>query len=340
MRRIGFYILLFVLIAGGLILVNQLLLLADFATRLSPTLGSIVFWSLLVGLLAVIIYPIFLIIRLPKALRPPSSEDHRDFPKHLERLRKRLRRNPLVVDFPLESRDELKAAFDHLDEEATVCIRRASSRIFLATAVSQNGALDALVVLGLQTKLVLEIARVYSQRPGVSDLIHLYGNVFATSFVAAGLDDMDASKVMEPAISAVLGSAAGLVPGLQVASTVFVNSVLTGTANAFLTLRVGVIAREYSRCWTSADRRSLRRFAMVQAGLLLGKIVRDGAKEISSAIGRGVGRATSDAVSSTGRAVKDAVTETGRSVGSMVTNTGKQMASLGSKLMGSHSKKD
>lgn len=44
-------------------------------------------------------------------------------------------------------------------------------------------------------------------------------------------------------ITAVLGSTAGAIPGLAPAATLFVKSVTTGAGNAFLTLRVGVIAK-------------------------------------------------------------------------------------------------
>jgi hypothetical protein len=56
-----------------------------------------------------------------------------------------------------------------------------------------------------------------------------------------------------------------------------VNSVVTGTANAFLTLRVGIIAKRYCGALVMPERRVLRRLAVSQAAQMLATIARDGA---------------------------------------------------------------
>ena len=83
-----------------------------------------------------------------------------------------------------------------------------------------------------------------------------------------------------------LGSAATSIPGFQTASTLLVNSVLTGSANAFLTLRVGMIARRYCSSLVVEDRRALRRSASAQAAVLLGSIVSHGAKTLVKSVAK------------------------------------------------------
>lgn len=314
LKRIALGLALAVTVAFGVILTNQILQLADLAARVHPTFGQGVFWTLVLILALVFAVPLMLFLRLPRALHPPATAEGPEFEQHLVELRRRLARNWLLKGRPLGSREEVEAALAVLDGSSTDAMKRAGSRAFMTTAVSQNGALDALVVLGIQARLVWEIAHIYSQRPGAREMTYLYSNVLTTAFISGELDDADVSEAMEPALSAVLGSAAGLIPGLQIASSIFVNSVLSGTANAFLTLRVGVIAREYSRAWTEPTRSGLRRLALVQAGALLGGIVVAGAAKVSAAIGRGAGRAVTGAVTGTGRAVSDAVTGTGRRI--------------------------
>ncbi|HSM36589.1 MAG TPA: DUF697 domain-containing protein [Longimicrobiales bacterium] len=314
LRKIAFGLALALTLAFGVILTNQILQLADLAARVDPTFGQGVFWTLVLILAAAFAVPLALFLRLPRALQPPATTEGPEFEAHLEALRRRLTRNRLLKDRPLASREEIEAALAVLDVQATDAMKRAGSRAFLTTAVSQNGALDALVVLGIQARLVWETATIYSQRPGLREMAYLYSNVLTTAFISGELDDADMAEAMEPALSAVLGSAAGLIPGLQVASNLFVNSVLSGTANAFLTLRVGVIAREYSRAWTAPSRGPLRRLAIAQAGAMLGGIVIEGAAKISSAIGRGAGRALTGAVTGTGKAVSGAVTGTGKRI--------------------------
>ena len=333
-RRIMTWSAVFLGLALCLVLVNQVLQLAAFASAISPTLGNGVLWGLTLLLGLGLSVPVLMVLRLPPRLVAPSTDHGPEFDEHLRRLRRRLRSNSITRGRPLESREDVEAALFALDEAAADLVKVAGSRAFMTTAISQNGALDALVVFGIQTRLVWDVAGVYSQRPGLRELSYLYSNVLTTAFIAGELDEADMAEAMEPAVSAVLGSAAGLVPGLQVASNIFVSSVLTGTANAFMTLRTGVIAQEYSRAWTHLPRGKLRNLAVAKASGMLGEIVLSGATRVSVALGRGAKRAVTGTITSTGRAMKDAVTGTGRAVSGAVSGTGKKLAATGSAIRG------
>lgn len=302
-RRIVFWGALFASIAFGVIIVNQTLQLAGLAARVHPRLGDAVFWSIALALGASFAVPFLLLFRLPKPLVPPREDSGQAFEQHLDRLRQRLGRNPNLRERPLGTREEIEAALTLLKVQATEVVKRAGSRAFLTTAISQNGALDVLLVLGIQARLVWDVSHVYFQRPTFRDLTYLYSNVLTTAFLAGEIDDAEMSEAMQPALSAVMGSAAAVVPGLQVASTVFVNSVLSGTANAFLTLRVGVIAEEYCRALTRPQKAMLRRVAVAQAGAMLGSIAVVGAGKVSAALGRAAGKAVSGAISGAGRRI-------------------------------------
>lgn len=296
----------FVTVAIGVVLVNQSLQLAMFAEGFHPLAGEAVFWGLIFFFLALVLVPLIMFLRLPGALVPPESEDDPAFATHVARLRERLARNPALRDRPLESVRDVEAALGTLDGRAEEAIRAAGSRAFLTTAISQNGALDAVIVLGIQSRLVWDIARTYEQRPSLRAMAWLYTNVAATAFLAGELDDADLAEIVQPVLSTVLGSAASAVPGLQVASTVFTTSVISGTANAFLTLRVGVIAQEYSRALLRPARRTLRRTAVVRATGMLGGIVAVGAGRVASAVTRATGRSVSGALTGVGRRMRDA----------------------------------
>lgn len=285
------------------VVVNQTVQLAEFGARIDPRLGDAVFWGVLSVLVAAVAAPVVLILRLPSPLIPPEDPSAPEFEAHLARLRRRLASHPTLRDRPLETRDDIEGALRTLDAHAVDVARAAANRAFLATAISQNGALDTLFMLGLQTRLVWDIAHTYHQRPPARELAYVYANVIGTAFVAGELDDLDMSEAMQPALSAVLGSAAGAIPGFQVASTVFVSSVISGTANAFLTLRVGIIAQGYSRAFVRPQKRALRRSATAQAGVMLGAITVDGASRVSSAIARAAGKGVSDAMSGVGRRI-------------------------------------
>ena len=62
------------------------------------------------------------------------------------------------------------------------------------------------------------------------------------------------------------------------------NSILSGAANAYLTLRVGVITRNYCGLTVRKERRAIRRSATVEAGKMLSSIVLKSAGRVSGAI--------------------------------------------------------
>ena len=80
-------------------------------------------------------------------------------------------------------------------------------------------------------------------------------------------------------MSTIFGSTLAAIPGMHLLAS----SVLTGSANAFLTLRVGMITKEYCRCTTRAERSRVRRVATLQAAKLLGGIVKNGTVKLSQA---------------------------------------------------------
>jgi hypothetical protein len=164
-------------------------------------------------------------------------------------------------------------------------MRSTAAKVFVSTAISQNGRLDALMVLAAQTRMVWHVAHIYNQRPPLREMVQLYANVGATVFVAAEIEDLDISEQIEPLITTVLGeSALSLVPGAGVAAAIVARSLLDGTANAYLTLRIGAVCERYCEPLTVADRRETRRYASVVAAGMLGAVVSGSAAVVVQAI--------------------------------------------------------
>jgi len=274
---------LFLVVAFVVFLVNQTVQVVGLADRLHPALGTAVLCGLLFLYAACALVPLLMFFRLPKSLSPPASETSPGFDAHVQALGRRLQGNPHLRDRALSSREDIEAALRILDGRADEIIRSTGSQVFVTTAVSQNGSLDGLMVLLAQSRMLWQIARVYYQRPSVRDLAILYGNVASTALVATQLDDLDLAEQVQPVLSGVLGSAVGAVPGFHAASTLLVNSIMNGTANAFLTLRVGIIAKRYCGALVLPERRALRRSAVSHAAQMLGTIARDGARRVARA---------------------------------------------------------
>lgn len=292
-------------VSFAVIVVNQTAQLVELAGRLHPVAGQAVFWGLLAFYAACIFVPLGMWLRLPRSLVPPVSAEGPEFEKYLAGLRARLQANPRLETTGLDTREQMEAALRQLDADADELTKKAASRVFLATAVSQNGSLDALFVLGLQSRLVWDIARVYRQRPSLRDIGWLYANVMAAAFVAGEIEEMDLSQQIQPVVQNALGAAASAVPGLQVASSVLVASIISGTANAFLTLRVGVVARRYCGAMTRPEKRSLRRAAFTEAAGMLGAIAGAGAKKVVGAVAKASARTVAKTAASIGSKVKN-----------------------------------
>jgi hypothetical protein len=285
-------------------LVNQTAQVVSLAERIHPVAGTAVLWGLLVLYAGCALVPLAMLLRLPRPLRPPASEAAPAFDAHLKALGLRLRGNPLLGERALSSRGDIEAAIRILDGQADEFIRNAGSQVFLTTAISQNGSLDGLMVLLAQSRMVWQIAHVYYQRPSVRDLALLYGNVASTALLASQLEDVDLAEHVQPLLSGALGSAAGAVPGLHAASALLVNAVMNGTANAFLTLRVGIICKMYCGALVLPERRTVRRTAVAQAAQMLGAIARDGAKRVGGAFWTASKARASDAARGFAESVK------------------------------------
>lgn len=150
-----------------------------------------------------------------------------------------------------------------------------------------------------------KIARLHSQRPAVRDLLTLYANVAATSFVAGELDDLDLQQLVQPMVAAAAPSASGAIPGLGGIASLAANAVTSGAANAYLTLRVGIVTRRYCGSLVRPKKDLLRRSAMLEAGKLLMGVIGKSAGQIGKVVTRAAARAGVAGAAKVGTVVRD-----------------------------------
>lgn len=287
MRRIVWCASLFVVVGFVLFVVNQTAQVVTLAHMVHPAFGHTVLIVLLVVYALVLAVPVVLIARLPAALPPPPGETSSELASYLGRLAERLAANPRLAGAPAPSSDRasLEAAIEVLRAQARQTMRGTAAKVFVSTAISQNGRLDALMVLLAQTRMVWQVAHIYNQRPTLREMTRLYANVGATVFVASEIEDLDISEQVEPLITTVVGqSALSLVPGAGVAAAIVAQSLLDGAANAYLTLRIGVVCEQYCQPLTAVSRREARRCATVVAAGMLGAVVSGSAAVVAKAI--------------------------------------------------------
>jgi len=286
----------------GLVVVNQLVQIHGVVSAVHPTLGRVVTIILTVLFTVLFSLPVFGYLGLRKPLDLPEQETGPEYERYLKRLQIRLSKNKhlretgFAFDKEKPLRPQIDEALQKLNEKAEKSIAQASSTVFLTTAISQNGALDGLFVLGTLSRLVWQISHIYNQRPKTKEIAVLYFNVIATVLLSREIEDLAfLDEQLEPVIDSLIGgSLSQLIPGTTAVTTLIVGSVIEGSANAFLTLRVGSMARRYSAAVIKADRRVLRRSATVDTCRLLGSVVRENSVAVVRAFASASKKATID----------------------------------------------
>jgi len=294
-KRVVMVVALFFTVLLVIFVINQTNQLVSFAAGISPVLGQVLLYLLLAVYAAVIIVPLVAIYSKPPALLPPEDVESEQYKFYLKKLAARLAKNPHLGKAAVdpEQPEEIEAALKKLDGIADEAIKSAASGVFIMTAISQYGALDALIVIITQLRMIWQVTTLYNQRPTLRELAYLYGNVFATAFLATRIENLDLIEdQLEPMIASLMGSSlSSMTPALNTAANVITNSVINGSANAFLTLRVGVITRQYCASLIRPERSTLRRVAMVQATALLAKVLSDSTYQVTRSILRATAKA-------------------------------------------------
>lgn len=228
-KKLVFIASLFIIVSTVIFIVNQTAQVVSLAGTLQPVFGRVVLWVLIAIYAVVIAVPIVVFMRLPKGLVAPPDDTSEEYRVYLRRLGARLTCNPNIsCTTPLANRESIQAAITTLDAKADVVIKDTASRLFVSTAISQNGRLDALMVLAEQSRLIYRVAHLYNQRPNVREFARLYGNVGVTLFAARQLDDPNIREQIQPVFNAVLGHAAvSLVPGVTPVASIVLNSCST-----------------------------------------------------------------------------------------------------------------
>jgi|SRR5579864_282182 len=256
--------------------VTSLISLAD---RIYPIAGNVVFWVIVLAAAGATFYFAIAYARLPRALIPPEETSGPKHDAYLEALRSRLLANPRIRGKSISTIEQIEGAIGVLSVEADSVVRRTASTVFLSTALMQNGRLDALILLFTQIQMVTRVARVYLQRPSPRELLRLYLNVAGTAFVASSLESLDIGAMLAPIVTSVVpaikGDIANRIPGIGGISTLLVKCVSNGAANAFLTLRVGEVARGYCELTSRTSPDLIRTSATAAAVQHLGRIVRE-----------------------------------------------------------------
>jgi hypothetical protein len=266
-----------------IIIINQLVSLYRNLSIIHPVLALI--GTILIGLIifGLLLSPAILIAKLPAPLPFPESDAELELYK--QSFRERLRRHSVARENGLDTHkdEDLIALHKILTDKADRIIFESASAVFISTAISQNGKLDAFTVMAAQVRLIWKVAHIYWQRPSVKNLQQLYSNVALNALAANTIEQIDISQQIQPIISAILKSPGKHIPLVGHATHIITESILEGTINAFLTLRVGVLTKNY--CFPEGKTLSeVKSNSFLEASILLRKLVMKSSKKVAEGI--------------------------------------------------------
>lgn len=266
---------------GGISLFNQLNI---FATTISGRYekGYYIAWGLFILVGIFMFIPVFRFLMLPKAIkRPyinsPADEKRKFYYTYKKRILKEYNRNKSKLHEYVERETikELEAANSirtiknalaeiekGMDEKANKEIKKYAKAIFTATAISQNGTLDAIFILKLQIELIWKLACIYNQKPRYKEVISIYTGVLANALAATAISELSVQEVSETLIRQVTGGVSSV---LTKGFSKIIDSVFDGTCNALLSLRVGFLAKDYCKYSIEFDEKASRKKSREQA---------------------------------------------------------------------------
>lgn len=297
------------LIWGGVILgvlmtifiVNQFWTLYQLLAQLHPIVAAAVIAVLAVGLAYICFKVTRQLVKNQPVLELPLNPSDEEYAAYLDSWLAILAKNPhldatqyqlLAEGGELTLDAESKAALINdglatLKDKSLPMIKENANAIFLSTAISQNGSLDSFMVLFSLLRMVWQLANFYETRPSLVSLLKLYLQVASVVLMARTLEDADLIEdQMEPLIASIIGeSLASAIPGMVPIANLVVSSLMEGTVNAFLTMRVGLIAQNYLGSAQALEKSSLRRATSTQALRHMGSIIKSNSSIVLKTVG-------------------------------------------------------
>ncbi len=286
------------------IIVGQILTIYSYLAVINKLFALIVTIGLSVMLFGFLFFFMFGIIKYPKVLEPPSKDDEM-YDDFLEKKLKKLRKNKYLkkIEYSFvggNAEEKISNAYDELKKEGDRIMKLDANAIFLTTAISQNGVLDGITVLFSLMKTIYKLATLYENRPNYARLLYLYANVATVVLVARSIEDMDLiEEQLEPILTSIFGGTIlSAIPGGVTISSFIVNSIVEGSVNALLSLRVSCISQRYLMMIEPMTKKEIRKRASMEAAGNLGYIIKDNAVFVVKSITNATKNATKSKISS------------------------------------------
>ena len=268
-----------ILLAGNVIVIGDKLAVA------SPVFAWVFYGLLAVALLWLVVIPTCRILfakPFPKLSVDAAAEDTPELRKELKAFARSLADN--LGDLPAEEasarRSELLAQLDRFYDVAELRgiiqgeldrrfakaqehIHQWAKTVFLVTTVSQVGRIDAITSLVINCRMIADVIRCSGYRPTWGQLGKQYARILATSLFSYYLSDALDKVEVDPEMLQLKA-----LSNMPLVGTV-TKSLVDGTANTLLSLRIGHVTlaylREGAQALSGKSGARVRRRAMLDA---------------------------------------------------------------------------
>lgn len=167
-----------------------------------------------------------------------------------------------------ELREELSLVFNSsIKKEINRIIRKNAKTVLVSTAICQSGKLDMYTVISINIKMIKEIVVKCGFRPSYPKLGKLAVRVFSTALIAESLEGLDFSDIFPQSTVNYFAD----VPLVKPIAT----SLIGGISNALLTLRVGVVTRNYLFSEGKLNKDEIRTRAIKESLKIIPGVIKD-----------------------------------------------------------------
>ena len=268
-----------------ILLAGNVITIGDKLSAASPVLAWVFYLLLAAAFVWLVVVPtcrILLAKPFPKLSVDPAAEDTPELRAELKGFARSLADNlgDLPADEAAAHRAELLAQvegyydlpelrgiiqteLDRRFDKAQGHIYQWAKTVFLVTTVSQTGRIDALTSLVINCRMIADVIRCSGYRPTWGQLGRQYARILATSLFSYYLSDTLDKVEVDPEMLHLKA-----LSNMPLVGTV-TKSLVDGTANTLLSLRIGHVTlaylREGSQALSGKSGAKVRRRAMLDA---------------------------------------------------------------------------
>lgn len=235
-------ILFFVSIIAIYFIAKELMLLYVWSKTVHPLFSYFIFFAILSFFFYFIFLPIIKIYNLPRFKGPAKNKSNEDnlISDRLEKFSKNKflinsNYNFSTISVDKEGYEKIITAFKKESEQIK---KKYVSQLLISSSVSQNGFLDAILILSASLNLIKEIFKLYDGRVSNRNILIIIKKIYFS--VAIG-----GSELVEIASEEVLTKlSAGLIKNIPFLNIV-AGSLADGFVNAFMLTRIFYITENY-----------------------------------------------------------------------------------------------